>query len=124
MSTVLKWFGDQARAYVRRRTINGLQKLAYAVETRARMLLSVQGSPTDRSHPGEPPRRQTGELQAGVYSQVDEESLSAFVGTDVPHGIYMELGTKRGILPRPWLRPALAWGASKVYGFFGNGTGE
>lgn len=119
--SVLKWFGDQARAYVRRRTLNGLERLAYAVETWAAHLLAVQGSPTDRSHPGEPPRRQSGELQGSVYSQVDEESMSAFVGTDDPVGLYQELGTKRGILPRPWLRPALAKGASKVYGFFGGG---
>jgi hypothetical protein len=121
--SVLHWFGDQAKAYVRRRTMHGLRKLAVAVETKAASLLGVQGSPTDRSHPGQPPRRQTGELQAGVFSEVDEESMSAFVGTNVPHGIYMELGTKRGIAPRPWLRPALAFGAAKVYGFFG-GTGE
>lgn len=114
-----RWFGDQARAYVRRRTLRGLLRLVTAVETRAKALLGVQGSPTDRSHPGQPPRRQTGNLQASVFSQVDEESLSAFVGTNVDYGEYLELGTKRGIAPRPWLRPALAAGAAKVYGFFG-----
>lgn len=115
-----RWFGNQARAYVRRRTLRGLLRLAMAVETRARMLLGVQGSPTDRSFPGQPPRRQTGELQTSVFSEVDEESMSAFVGTNEPHGIYQELGTSRGIAPRPWLRPALAAGAAKVYGIFGH----
>jgi len=114
-----KWFGDQARAFVHRRAANGLRKLTVAVETRAAMLLSVQGSEIDRSKPGEPPRRQTGKLQRSVYSQVDEETLEAFVGTDDPVGTYMELGTKRGIAPRPWLRPALAYGKAKIYGFFG-----
>lgn len=117
--SVLKWFGNQAKAYVRRRTIHGLRKLVYAVETKAASLLSVQGSSRDRSSPGQPPRRQTGELKASVYSQVDEESMSAFVGTDLDYGEYLELGTSRGLAPRPWLRPALAAGAAKIYGFFG-----
>lgn len=122
--SALRWFGDQARAYVRRRAVNGLRRAAVAVETWAVHLLAVQGSSTDRSKPGEPPRRQTGHLQASVFSQVDEESLSAFVGTNEPVGEYLELGTKRGIAPRPWLRPALAKGAAKIYGFFGGESGE
>lgn len=61
-----------------------------------------------RSQPGEPPRKQTGRLRASVAYEVDPEAMSARVGTNVKYGKYLELGTKRGIAPRPWLRRALA----------------
>ena len=40
--------------------------------------------------------------------EVDAAALEARVGTNVEYGKHLELGTKRGILPRPWLRRALA----------------
>lgn len=61
-----------------------------------------------RSTAGEPPRKQTGRLRASVTYEVDAASLTARVGTNVQYGKYLELGTRRGIAPRPWLRRALA----------------
>jgi len=74
-----------------------------------------------RSAPGEPPRKQSGRLRGsptaapggtgpedGVAYEIDAANLAARVGTNVPYGKYLELGTKRGIAPRPWLRRALA----------------
>ena len=34
--------------------------------------------------------------------------MEARVGTNLAYGKALELGTKRGLLPRPWLRRALA----------------
>lgn len=66
------------------------------------------------SKPGEPPRKQTGHLRRSVTYEVDRENLTARVGTNVTYGKYLELGTKRGLAPRPWLRPALARVAARV----------
>ena len=61
-----------------------------------------------RSAPGEPPRKQTGFLREHVTYEVDESSMEARVGTNLLYGKALELGTKRVLLPRPWLRRALA----------------
>ena len=67
-----------------------------------------------RSKPGEPPRKQTGRLRASVTHEVDPTTGAGRVGTNLPYGKALELGTKRGLLPRPWLRRALAEMAARV----------
>jgi phage gpG-like protein len=117
------WDGDGAIAHVRSAAARALTRAAVEVTRRARELLSVPGTAQGRdagtgryrrvygaapSAPGEPPRKQTGRLRASVTYEVDDASLTARVGTNVEYGKYLELGTKRGIAPRPWLRRALA----------------
>lgn len=119
----LIWHGDEAMDHVRRRAVQGLIRACILLSRRARELLSVAGTSkagggggrggatvfgADRSAPGEPPRKQTGRLRESVAYEVDERALEGRVGTNVPYGKYLELGTRRGILPRPWLRRALA----------------
>jgi phage gpG-like protein len=113
----VEWHGDAAMAHVRRNAVRFLTRAAIEVERRAKELLSVAGSgrvkgrkagPSTHSRPGEPPYKQTGRLRASVTRDVDEANLRAAVGTNVEYGRHLELGTKRGILPRPWLRRALA----------------
>jgi phage gpG-like protein len=88
---------------------------------------------TTHSRPGEPPRRQSGQLRASVTHELIESPQMARVGTNVKHGRYMEFGVKGGkiivpksakvlvdfqtrrffgrkvvqgaIAPRPWLHP-------------------
>lgn len=113
----LNWNGEQAVKYVRKNALNWVQRSALIVERHARDLLSIAGTGREKgveardvevSKPGEPPRKQTGRLRASVTHEVDEEGLEARVGTNVDYGKHLELGTKRGLLPRPWLRRALA----------------
>lgn len=128
------WYGDEAMEQVRRRAAGWLTRAAITVSRRAKELLSVPGTAQRprstskhrkrsriygavRSKPGEPPRKQTGRLRASVAYEVDEATLSARVGTNVVYGKYLELGTKRGIAPRPWLRRALAESQAKIMGF-------
>jgi len=66
------------------------------------------------SAPGEPPRKQTGRLRASVAYEVDEAALTARVGTNLDYGLYLELGTMRGLAPRPWLRRALAESQARI----------
>lgn len=108
---------EGAAQHVRAGAIKFIERAAIVVENRARELLSIEGTgriegkqhgPIERSKPGEPPRKQTGRLRASVTREVSEKDMEARVGTNVKYGKYLELGTKRGILPRPWLRRALA----------------
>lgn len=127
----VEWHGDEAQAHVRARAVSFLRRAAIEVTRRAKELLSVAGTAVRsrstrggrkgarvygaaRSKPGEPPRKQTGRLRASVTYEVDEASLSARVGTNVEYGKHMELGTKRGLAPRPWLRRALAECRGKI----------
>lgn len=66
------------------------------------------------SKPGEPPHKQTGNLRRSVTYEVDARDLTARVGTNVTYGRHLELGTSRGLAPRPWLRPALSRIRSRV----------
>ncbi len=117
----LDWNGAKAEEHIREAAIQYLNRASAIVLTRAKELLSIPGTAQSiraghkgetvygaaRSKPGEPPRKQTGRLRAAVASEIDESTLTARVGTNVKYGKYLELGTKRGILPRPWLRRAL-----------------
>ena len=115
---------------IRLKAVQFITLACIAVKTRAQELLSVAGTAhasghgsrtkgqriegAVRSKPGEPPRKQTGRLRGSVTYEVDESKPEGRVGTNVKYGKHLELGTKRGILPRPWLRRALAEMQTKV----------
>lgn len=141
----IEWNGDAGREYVNRRAVKFLTRAAITVKREAQSLLSVQGvGKIDKSgavvpntggnapkvynafpsKPGEPPRKQSGELRRSVTYEVDKGELTARVGTNKPYGRYLELGTKRGLAPRPWLRRALAHMASRVNELLGNIEGS
>ena len=126
----IDWHGDEALAHVRAKMVAALHRAAMTVSRRAKELLSVPGTAFASGHgkkkkgaritgavvsqPGEPPRKQTGRLRASVTIDVDAEKLEARVGTNVKYGRYLEMGTRKGILPRPWLRRALAECHAKI----------
>ncbi len=128
----LEWHGNEAMDHVRRRAVQFLTRACITVVRRAKELLSVAGSgrtkgkksgPVTHSKPGEPPYKQTGRLRASVTYEVDADSLTGRVGTNVEYGLYLELGTKKGILPRPWLRRSLAETQGRINELL-SGTGE
>ena len=123
MSHQVEWHGNEAERHVQSRAVRFLHRAAIVVKNRAKELLSVAGTgkkqgkqagPVVRSLPGEPPRKQTGRLRASIAYEVDESALTARVGTNVEYGRHLELGTKRGIKPRPWLRRALAESMTRI----------
>lgn len=59
------------------------------------------------SQPGQAPHRQTGELQAGIFSQYTHDRFQARIGTMVKQGRFTELGTSKMAM-RPWLRSTLS----------------
>lgn len=123
MSTHLIWDGGGAREFARGKAVAWLHAACVQTANRARELLSVAGTgryrgrkvgPIERSRPGEPPRKQTGRLRASVTHEIDEKALVGRVGTNVEYGAALELGTRRGLAPRPWLRPALEWTRARL----------
>lgn len=69
--------------------------------------------PHQASAPGAPPAMETGKLLGSVGHRIGTDgTVYGIVGTPEMYGRYLELGTHRedgtvGLLPRPWLRPAL-----------------
>jgi hypothetical protein len=115
----MAWFGDQALDQIHIECLEGLAEAAIVVRRRAVQLISIpgtgrEGTTAGHSKPGEPPRKQTGNLRNHTDYEVDSQSSEARIGTNVPYGRYLELGTKRGILPRPWLRRALVESQAEI----------
>lgn len=100
-----KWY-DPAR-YVRTLKRRALRAVADEIVDHARDLVGIQGPPP--SAPGDPPHRETGELQEGIYASVDERSGLAMVGSDVPYAAIVDA-------TRPWLERAAMESAGKVKG--------
>ncbi len=78
----------------------------------ARALLDVTGA-GEPSAPGEPPRRQTGQLRDSLRVEIARNRLSATVGTDLDYGAHLEFGTQ-DMAPRPWLQPAAQNAAPRI----------
>jgi hypothetical protein len=122
VSNRIDWHGEEAIEMVHSRAVQFVTSAAIIVKRRAQDLLSIAGTAASiakghkgsrvenavRSKPGEPPRKQTGDLRNRTTYEVDADSATARVGTNEPKGKALEMGTKRGLLPRPWLRRALA----------------
>lgn len=73
------------------------------------------------SKPGQPPHKQTGELQASVSYEVDKKAMAVKVFVDHPAAFYLEFGT-RTMAARPFLFPELLeyasrYGASHFRGY-------
>lgn len=119
----LNWDERGARLYVRHEARAFLLRVCLMIVARAKEILSVPGTgrvggrrsgPVTHARPGEPPRKQTGRLRASVTYELDARDLAGRVGTNVDYGRHLELGTRRGLLPRPWLRPAVSWVLSQL----------
>lgn len=65
------------------------------------------------SAPGEFPKSDTGQLVSSLFFRVGADKLSAFFGTKLNYGRYLEFGTSR-MGARPWLRPTLRANATKI----------
>ena len=86
----------------------------------------------DPSKPGEPPKKVTGDLRKTIRKEFDSASMTARVGTNLPYGRYLEMGTGGGRLtkasggarmaPRPWLRPTLVNHQGEIKRRFGIGV--
>jgi phage gpG-like protein len=74
-------------------------------------ILGARGS--NRSKPGEPPHKDHGTLRTSIAVDVNEAELVGRVGTNLPYGKHLELGTKR-MAARPFLRRSLLENREKI----------
>ncbi len=65
------------------------------------------------SAPGEFPKSETGQLVSSLLFRVGGDKLSAFFGTKLAYGRYLEFGTSR-MAARPWLQPTLRANARQI----------
>lgn len=132
MTKEFKWHGKEVERKLNARAEQALEKVAILTTNTAKLSMTEAKSGTpvpagqgsrggrpwqkrQRSAPGEPPAVQTGQLRASV-TYVKPAPLIRHVGTNVKHGLYMEIGTST-IRPRPWLRPAFNRNKDKLAKF-------
>lgn len=104
MANTLRWYGSQIQAAIIRESERRLDATGILVTNEVRRLLSVSGTRTSRSRPGEPPRKQLGRLRASYTWE--RSGLTVRIGTNYQVARILELGSRR-MAPRPHLRPAL-----------------
>jgi HK97 gp10 family phage protein len=129
----MKWHGDRAAALIRGEMTKRLHAASILVQNHAKKLVGREGALSEpdrqsnvanrgqttkskgltdgavRSRPGEPPRKQTGELQRSIQREVNASDQKARVGTnlnDPPYPRWLEFGTRK-MAARPWLRRSL-----------------
>ena len=81
-----------------------MRALAAEMQTEIKEVLDVQGTSRNRSLPGEPPRKQRGNLQRNTTVKLDKKNEIAIRTTNV--GILLDGGTKN-IEPRPFIRTTI-----------------
>jgi hypothetical protein len=90
-----------APASLRTRLQRNLPAAAEAWNAEMRKVLGVQGSPHNRSRPGQAPFRQTGNLINKTRAVPSAAKLEITIYT-IDYGKYLNDGTRR-IKPRPWI---------------------
>jgi HK97 gp10 family phage protein len=117
----MRWYGEQRHAEIQLEMRRRIAAAVRLVLNQARVLVSTPGTRLRkgkakvygavRSQPGEPPRKQTGQLRRSIATEV--LGLIGRVGTNLKYGKHLELGT-RHMAARPWLRRALAESRAKI----------
>ena len=130
----MTWHGDEAIKRVNAVIEGRLQGAAMFVQSQARKNIS-RAQPTKLVHgagggsyrrglapsqPGEFPKKVMGQLRQRITYEMDKNPLRARVGTSLPYGKYLELGT-RTMLPRPWLLPTIMRSFGFIAAKFGIG---
>lgn len=105
MADNVRWFGPEVKARLHRENIKRLTAAALTIENHSRRSISEGYPPA--SIPGEPPHVRTGALRNSVTHEVGDFEEIARIGTNLPYGRHLELGTKH-MPARPWLRRAFA----------------
>lgn len=108
MKVVINTANQKAfRAHLAGNVEDAAQFLTSAIQAK----IGILGPPP--SLPGEPPHVDTGELIKSYHYVTDTANLSAAVGSDVEHSIYMELGTDK-VAARPHVLPTLLENADEI----------
>ena len=128
----IKWFGKKVSELATQVGLDAMNRAAFLLEAdikksmaRTRRDFSVRRRRgVHFHHPslvGSPPAPDTGILMSSINHEieVDASGISGFVGVEagVKHGLFLELGTIN-MMPRPFLRPALARNKKQIDAIF------
>ncbi len=126
----MRWHGDEALRRIRDSAGRQVDMASRFIRDRARELVSRDQAVTiyargggrsraglDPSRPGEPPKKVTGTLRRGIAQEYMASRLEARVGTNVPYGKHLELGTRR-MAARPWLGATIRTYQAELRGRF------
>ena len=130
----MKWKGPEAMKAIRHEAANRVDMASRFVRDKAKEIVG-RSQPVriyakkagrsrkglDPSKPGEPPKKVTGHLRMGIRKQMDRGRIEARIGSNVPYGKHLELGTRK-MAARPWLRPTLTRNAAELQARFGIGV--
>ncbi|KKN81124.1 hypothetical protein LCGC14_0323430 [marine sediment metagenome] len=126
---IIHWDDKLIMGLVEADVVRGIRKATLEVERDAKALIRERGAEVhtvsagegvrEPSLPGHPPHQVTGSLFRDVSHEFRNDGLTGVVGTDLPHGRWLEFGTSK-MMARPWLRPALSGVMSRAETFFGN----
>lgn len=101
MASRLMWYGKKWREKQRDEMAQRLLKAAMFWVRETKKKLGKVRNPS--AAPGAYPAKKTGHLRRNIaHGRVDKRTLSVEVGTNVPYGKHLELGTRR-MAPRPWM---------------------
>ena len=106
----VRWDSSKLTSEVEQKVQRGIEKAALFLVREVKRSLKVPGPRKGNrgakpSKPGEPPHLRTGALSRSIDYVTGR--LSAKVGSGLDYGLYLEVGTKRGLRKRPYLRPAI-----------------
>jgi phage gpG-like protein len=119
-AVTFSWRGQAIENAVRDGVWTGLVRAGVVLQGSMQKTVGVLGHPRSRrSLPGEPPRVETNRLRKSISTVPSRSEKVVRVGTNVPHGRYMEFGTK-DILPRPWVKRAYIAARQQMQNVFQN----
>jgi hypothetical protein len=103
----LQWSGDTVTRTLEEALFRGLTNAGIVLKRKMSDTVGVKGHPrARRSLPGEPPRVENNLLRKSMSAVPSQAERVVRVGTNQPHGRYMEFGT-RTIMPRPWVQRSI-----------------
>lgn len=120
----LKWYGRRNMIQIRKASASGIRKALAFYHLQLKRKIGRQGSESNRSRPGQPPRKQSGFLQKSIYTHFDEQTMTGYVALDeaAGYGNVLEKGTKDGrIKPRPWQMTTFFENRAKIAKLVGGG---
>lgn len=128
MAGQVEWHGDEAVRAIRAEVLARIHRCCLLVWNHAKKSINTDGTGVraaagprrngrrrrkgslvygaNPSRPGDPPHKQHGRLLNSLAWEVDKESLTGRVGTNLLSGLLLEIGT-RLVAARPWLGRAL-----------------
>lgn len=116
----MTWNGDQYLKELEEQLARNVERAALHLVNSIKINLNESGDPykassgpsgvhyknENPSQPGEYPHKMLGDLQRSITYEMEEDKLSAKVGTNIDYGAWLEFGTSK-MAARPYLRPTL-----------------